>query len=62
MYDLMYNLWYLVTGSNRRHSTCKEDATTAELTRHILGVTYGYRTRTKRFTISGANHYTNITI
>ena len=27
--------WYLVTGSNRRHPTCKEGAATAELTRQI---------------------------
>ena len=33
--------WYLVTGLNRRHSTCKEDATTAELTRHKFGVKWG---------------------
>ena len=34
--------WYLVTGSNRRHPTCKEGATTAELTRQIyFGVTNG---------------------
>ena len=29
------HIWYLVTGSNRRHPTCKEGAATAELTRQI---------------------------
>jgi hypothetical protein len=36
--------WYLVTGLNRRHSTCKEDATTAELTRHKIWGVVGNRT------------------
>jgi hypothetical protein len=46
--------WYLVTGLNRRHSTCKEDATTAELTRQIyFGELYENRTRDNGITTRG---------